>query len=83
MEIEEKLYEDISKITGTNYEGLLDPDKEEYLVTHEKIISMLEDLEFHVRALQKLIEQKEQYYHDNYRRISPAEMYGVSDNDFI
>lgn len=52
-------------------------------VTIEDLLEMCEDLYL---ENQKLIEEKEeilQDMEDNFRRIDPAEQYGISDSDFI
>lgn len=52
-------------------------------VTIDDLLEMCEDLYL---ENQKLIEEKEEILQDmkdNFRRIDPAEQYGISDSDFI
>lgn len=52
------------------------------LVSVDELLGTIEDLSLEVERLQEEIEDKEQYYKDNYRKIDNYEYCGVSRKDF-
>ena len=56
--------------------------KDKDLVRTDELIGAIEDLKLEVERLQEEMEDKEQYYKDNYRKIDEHEYYGVSRKDF-
>ena len=52
------------------------------LVSIGELLGAIEDLKLEVERLNEQIEDKEQYYKDNYRKIDEHEFYGVSKGDF-
>jgi len=76
IKLNEDLYNKIKNITFTDYEALGD------FIPSESIEPMLEDLLLEIDRLQEKYEDLERDLQDNYRAITPAEMYGVSDKDF-
>ena len=56
--------------------------KNKDLVSIEELLGAIEDLKLEVERLNEEIEDKEQYYKDNYRKIDEHEFYGVSKRDF-
>lgn len=56
--------------------------KNKDLVRTDELIGAIEDLKLEVERLQEEMEDKEQYYKDNYRKIDEHEYYGVSRKDF-
>lgn len=56
--------------------------KDKDLVRTDELISAIEELVWEVDRLNESIEDKEQYYKDNYRKIDEHEYYGVSRKDF-
>lgn len=82
MVIDEDLYKKIEKITCTDYEGWLDKEKEQVLVGSDGIIGMLEDLLCEIDYLKERYNDLEKDVQDNYKPISPYEMYGISERDF-
>ena len=57
--------------------------KNKDLVSVEELIGLIEDIDDDLEALQEKYDDVEQDLHDNYKPISHAEMYGISDCDFI
>ena len=76
IQLNEELYKKIQSITMVDYEAKGD------FIPSESIEPMLEDLICEIDRLQEKYEDLEQDLQDNYRAITPAEMYGVSDKDF-
>ena len=56
--------------------------KDKDLVRTDELISAIEELVWEVDRLNESIEDKEQYYKDNYRKIDEHEYYGVSRKEF-
>ena len=77
IQLNEDLYKKIQSITMTDYEAKGD------FIPSESIEPMLEDLISEIDRLQEKYEDLEQNINDNYRAIIPAEMYGITDKDFI
>ena len=76
IKLNEDLYNKIKNITFTDYEAIGD------FIPSESIESMLEDLLLEIDRLQEKYEDLEQDLQENYRAITPAEMYGITDKDF-
>lgn len=57
--------------------------KNKDLVSVEDLLGAIEDLKLEVERLNEQIEDKEQYYKDNYRKIGNYEYCGVSRKEFI
>lgn len=81
MKISKELYMRISDLTSTDYDGIVLGD-ELFYIEPETIESMFEDLFCEIDSLEEKIEDMEDNIRDNYRPISPYEMYGVSERDF-
>jgi len=81
MKISKDLYMRISGITGVDYTGVI-VTPEEFYLENETIIAMIEDLFCEIDSLEEKIEDMEQDIRDNYKPISPYEMYGMSERDF-
>lgn len=56
--------------------------KNKDLVSVEDLLGAIEDLKLEVERLNEQIEDKEQYYKDNYRKVDDYEFYGVSRKEF-
>ena len=56
--------------------------KDKDLVRTDELISAIEELVWEVDRLNESIEDKEQYYKDNYRKIDDYEYCGVSRKEF-
>ena len=52
------------------------------LVTLEEILNDYEDALFEINELEEQIKMLEKDIEDNYKPISPYEMYGISERDF-
>ena len=81
MKFNKKIYERISDLTSTDY-GAKTLDEEYVYLDEYGIESMFEDLFGEIDSLEEKIEDMEENIRDNYRPISPYEMYGVSERDF-
>ena len=81
MKISKDLYMRISDKTGTDYDGIVLGD-DLFYIEPETIEAMFEDLFCEIDSLEEKIEDMEQDIRDNYKPISPYEMYGVSERDF-
>ena len=81
MKISKKIYDRISDLTSTDY-GAKILDEEYYYIDEYGVESMFEDLFCEIDSLEEKIEDMEDNIRDNYRPISPYEMYGVSERDF-
>lgn len=85
MKIERELYQRISLLTGIDYEGVV-VNADEFYVEEETIIEMFKDLIWERdRTEERLTDELEheiQDKRDNYKPLSPYEMYGVSERDF-
>lgn len=71
-----KYLEKAEKITSTDYER-----KENYIPL-DSLLCMIRDLEDEIELLEEKIEDTEDYYHDNWKPVSPYEMYGISESMF-
>jgi hypothetical protein len=76
IKIDEDLYKKIQSFTMTDY------NREGEMIPVESIEPMLEDLICEIERLEEKYSDLEQDLQDNYKPISPAEMYAVSDKDF-
>lgn len=56
--------------------------KDKDLVRTDELISAIEELVWEVDRLNESIEDKEQYYKDNYRKIDDYEYCGVNRKEF-
>lgn len=74
--IDERLLQDIEKITSTNYDY-----KNEILPN--SVLTMLENLMYEAEHLKDELKGLQQNLEDNYRAIPYAEQVGISDRDFI
>lgn len=77
IQLNEDLYKKIQSITMVDYEALGN------FIPSESIEAMLEDLICEIERLEEKYEDLEQDLQDNYKEIGPAEMYGITDKDFI
>lgn len=84
MIIDEKLYEQISDLTETDYEGWLNKNREEYFVASEKVLNMLQDLIWEIEHWKEQYEDLKQDVEENYKLkdVDPYDYYGVSRKDF-
>lgn len=67
----------VSKITCDDYELLGN------FIPVEKMVSVIEDLLIEIDRLEEERKDREQEIEDNYKPLTPAELYDVSDRDFI
>lgn len=74
--IDEKLLQDIEKITSTNYDY-----KNEILPN--SVLTMLENLMYEAEHWKDELRDLHRDLEDNYKAIPYAEQVGVSDRDFI
>lgn len=85
MKISKELYMRISELTGVDYEGVV-LNENEFYIEEETIIEMFKDLIWErdktEERLEEQLEHEIQNRRDNYKPISPYEMYGVSERDF-
>lgn len=81
MIMNKDLYMRISNLTNTDYEGLVLND-DLFYVESKSVESMFQDMFCEIDSLEEKIEDMEDNIRDNYRPISPYEMYGVSERDF-
>lgn len=83
MKIKKELYQRISLLTGTDYEGVI-VNQEEYYLENETIIAMIKDLICEIGFKEEKIEDLEKDIRDNYvaKKIDPYYEYGVSESDF-
>lgn len=52
------------------------------LISVEELLGIMEDLYFEKERLEEKIEELEQDIKENYKPISPYELYGVNERDF-
>lgn len=83
MIIEEKIYKDIKKYTGVDYEGWLNKDREEYFVTSDNVLAMLEDLICEIEHWKEKYEDFQEDVKSNFERVPVSRQVQISDNDFI
>lgn len=77
LELDENLKKEITNITNTSYDF-----KGNYLNANN-IISVIEDLIGAVHIIEEEQEKREKFVEDNYRQITPSEMYGIDNSDFM
>ena len=77
LELDENLKKEITSITNTSYDF-----KGNYL-NADNIISVIEDLIGAVHIIEEEQEKREKFVEDNYRQITPSEMYGIDNSDFM
>lgn len=86
MKIDEnnfKTLDKVSETTGTDYDIMwVDKEEKRGYIFVDNMYSMIEDLLMEVERLQETLEDTKKYYNDNYKPISPYEMYGISENEF-
>lgn len=75
MDIDYNLKKDIEKIV--NYE--IKP----FQMAEDDVISLLEDLVNSYQYLEAKLNDLKKDVEDNYKPLTPSELYGVSDKDFI
>lgn len=77
IEIDEKILEKITDITNFTYKSKGD------FIAYEDVISIIEDLVCEYNVLKEKFEDYKENIRDNYRQITPQEMYDIDDRDFI
>lgn len=75
MDVDYSLKKDIEKIV--NYEIV------PFEMTENDVISLLEDLVNSYKYLETRLNDLKKDVEDNYKPLTPSELYGVSDKDFI
>lgn len=73
MRMEQELYEQIEKITCTDYEGIIDKNGYDFIVTIESAKNMIQDLIFEIKRLEEEKEDILQDRQENYRPIPVEE----------
>lgn len=69
------------EINMKNYN--LESFKEKDIYSWKEIISIIEDLECELHTKEEKIEELENDLESNYKKVSLAEQYDISDRDFI
>lgn len=69
------------KCYGRNF--IKDRAFSDQILTIEELLNLCEELQYEIDRLEEKVEDLEQDIEDNYRPISKAEQYGISDSDFI
>ncbi len=69
------------EINMKNYN--LESFKEKDIYSWEEIINIIEDLECELHTKEEKIEELENDLESNYKKVSLAEQYDISDRDFI
>lgn len=84
MKLSQELYERISNLTMTNYEGIYpkDPDKEYVIVFEDNIEAMLEDLLVEIGHKEEEIEDIKQDIEDNYKPRDLSSQYDINEGWF-
>lgn len=77
IEIDEKILEKVTNITNFTYKSKGD------FIAYEDVISIIEDLVCKYNVLKEKFEDYKENVRDNYRQITPQEMYNIDDRDFI
>lgn len=77
IEIDKKTMEEVTEITGFSYTSKND------LISLDDVISIIEDLVCEYNVLKEKFEDYKENVRDNYRQITPQEMYDIDDRDFI
>ena len=71
-----EVLERVEDIMGTDY------GRNGNYIQLEKLIAVIEDLEYEVHRLEEKIEDREKDIEDNYEPVSPYKMYGINESDF-
>lgn len=66
--------EDLGEIVGKHF------NKD--LISIDDLISLIEELDYHIDRLEEDIEDTKEYYEDNYKPRNNYSLYGVSESDF-
>jgi hypothetical protein len=77
-----KVLDKVEQITSTDYSIKKYPDFDEGYISHDNLISMIEELLSKVDKMQESYDDLKQSIKENYKPISPHEFYGVSEHDF-
>lgn len=77
IEIDKKILEKVTDITNFTYKSKGD------FIAYEDVISIIEDLVCEYNVLKEKFEDYKENVRDNYRQITPQEMYDIDDRDFI
>lgn len=77
IEIDKKILEKVTDITNFTYKSKGD------FIAYEDVISIIEDLVCKYNVLKEKFEDYKENVRDNYRQITPQEMYDIDDRDFI
>lgn len=77
IEIDKKILEKVTNITNFTYKSKGD------FIAYEDVISIIEDLVCEYNVLKEKFEDYKENVRDNYRQITPQEMYDIDDRDFI
>lgn len=77
IEIDKKILEKVTDITNFTYKSKGD------FIAYEDVISIIEDLVCEYNVLKEKFEDYKENIRDNYRQITPQEMYDIDDRDFI
>ena len=75
-----KLIKTASKTVDVAYDS--DIDDEDYIEV-EDLLRLIEELNYKVEKVKEELEDLQQDLEDNYKPISKAEQYGISDRDFF
>ena len=81
MRLDKNLYDEIRKITKTDYQYAESSDKKEVLAYHDVDV-LIEELVYAYNNLKEEFDEFKEYVKDNYKPISPYEMYGINEKDF-
>lgn len=77
IEIDKKILKKVTDITNFTYKSKGD------FIAYEDVISIIEDLVCEYNVLKEKFEDYKENVRDNYRQITPQEMYDIDDRDFI
>ena len=77
IEIDKKILKKVTDITNFTYKSKGD------FIAYEDVISIIEDLVCEYNVLKEKFEDYKENVRDNYRQITPQEMYDIYDRDFI
>lgn len=77
IEIDKKILEKVTNITNFTYKSKGD------FIAYEDVISIIKDLVCEYNVLKEKFEDYKENVRDNYRQITPQEMYDIDDRDFI
>ena len=76
-EDELKIIQEVSKVTCTDFELI------NHLIPVESLLAAVENMLVEYHNKEEKLEDLQENIKDNYKPISNAEMYGVTDKDFI